>query len=79
MTTAVANRPTGGLLSAQRLSLLARTCDGAPQPIWIDDPHGNCLYHNSRAAGHPDAGRTAAFDLVDHKGRLLGRLRTLPA
>jgi hypothetical protein len=77
MTTAVAQPPAGSL-TAERLTLLARTFEEALQPVWIEDNAGHCLYRNAPAARNNRRSGDMVLEIVDHQGRLVGRLRTLP-
>jgi hypothetical protein len=63
-------------LTEDRLSALARTLDRADRALWLLDPQGECLYRNARAAGaaRPSNDPAAAVEVVDHEGRMVGRL-----
>jgi len=66
------------LLSEDRLRSLARTYNRVDSPVWIDNLQGECIYSNSPAERFTRRDRLLLFDIVDHRGRVIGRLRTIP-
>ncbi len=72
-------RPSITPAGSARIARLAETFRHATRPVWIHDTTGFCVYANDMAKTcepRPDA---LTFDLVDHTGRLLGRIKTLAA
>jgi hypothetical protein len=65
------------LLSEDRLHSLARTYSRVNSPVWIHNLQGECIYLNPPAERAPSECRPLTFDIVDHNGRTIGRLRTL--
>ena len=79
MIASLSNKPLSDptpLLSEDRLKSLAQTYSRVESPVWIHNLQGECIYLN------PPAERIATappmvFDIVDHHGRIIGRLRTM--
>lgn len=55
---------------------LARTCEQAAVPMWVEDLTGHCLHRNGLAMAEPSAESPAAFEVTDHTGRVVARLCT---
>jgi hypothetical protein len=66
------------LLSDDRLRSLARTYNRVESPVWIHDLHGECIYVNPPAERLDREPSPLLFDIVDHGGRVIGRLGTVP-
>lgn len=66
------------LLSEDRLRSLARTYNRADAPVWIHNLQGECIYVNPPAERLQAEVSPLLFDILDHSGRLIGRLRTIP-
>lgn len=64
------------LLSEDRLASLAQTYERAASPVWIHNLQGECIYVNASARHRPAVGDAGTFDILDHHGRVIGRLRT---
>ena len=64
------------LLSEDRLRSLAFTYSRVETPVWIDNLQGDCIYVNP-AAERISASPPKVFDIIDHGGRMIGRLRTI--
>ncbi len=64
-------------LSDRQLRGLACTFDRVAAPVWVEDPRGVRLYAN-RAAGSDGSGKPTplSFEILDHDGRIVGRLKT---
>lgn len=64
------------VMSEDHLRLLSQTYERVPVPIWIHDLEERCVYRNPRAEAGTRAGEeTLVFDIVDHRGRTLCRLK----
>jgi hypothetical protein len=64
-------------LSDRQVRSLARTFDRIGAPVWVEDPGGIRLYAN--AAAGTDAVSEPTFlsmEILDHTGRIVGRLNT---
>lgn len=66
------------LLSEDRLRSLARTYNRVASPVWIHDLKGECIYLNEPAERVPADCSPLLFDILDHNGRVIGRLKTIP-
>jgi PAS domain-containing protein len=66
------------LLSEDRLRSLARTYNRAEAPVWIHNLQGECIYVNPSAEKLQTQASRLLFDILDHGGRLIGRLQTIP-
>jgi hypothetical protein len=65
------------LLSEDRLRSLAQTYNRSESPVWIHNLQGECIYTNPVAERvRPDLA-PLVFDILDHHGRLIGRLKTI--
>ncbi|MCL2330823.1 MAG: hypothetical protein FWC56_05935 [Phycisphaerae bacterium] len=64
------------LLSEDRLHSLALTYSRVETPVWIDNLRGDCIYANPPAE-RISASSPKVFDIIDHDGRMIGRLRTM--
>ncbi|HOA71889.1 MAG TPA: PAS domain-containing protein [Phycisphaerae bacterium] len=71
------NDPTP-LLSEDRLRSLARTYQRVESPIWIHNLQGDCIYVNPPAERITAPVSPVLFDILDHNGRVIGRLGTIP-
>jgi len=62
----------------EQIASLARTYGSAIHPVWITDFQDRCVYRNIPATRdkHPMNG-ALAFDILDHNGRVIGRLKTI--
>ena len=65
------------LLSEDRLRSLAHTYSRVESPIWIHNLQGECIYLNDSAQRMTRQPAHAVFDIMDHHGRIIGRLRTM--
>jgi len=64
------------VLSQDHLQVLAQTYDRVPVPVWIHDLEERCVYRNPCAGQGPRGeAETLVFDIVDHRGRTLCRLK----
>lgn len=76
LNTALADAPSHSL-SDRQVRSLACTFDRVTAPVWVEDSGGLRLYAN-RAAGTDGAAEPASlfFEILDHDGRIVGRLKT---
>jgi len=65
------------LLSEDRLRSLARTYQRVDSPVWIHNLQGECIYLNPQAERLQVAPSPMLFDILDHNGRVIGRLGTI--
>lgn len=64
------------VLSDDHVRLLSQTYERVPVPIWIHDLEERCVYQNPSARRQAQLdGETLVFDIVDHRGRTLCRLK----
>lgn len=66
------------LLSEDRLRSLARTYSRVESPVWIHNLQGECIYLNPPAERSACDPSPLLFDIIDHGGRVIGRLKTVP-
>lgn len=66
------------LLSEDRLRSLAGTYNRVESPVWIHNLQGECIYLNPSAERFGTDFSPLLFDILDHGGRVIGRLRTIP-
>ncbi|MBI4580014.1 MAG: hypothetical protein HY718_09955 [Planctomycetes bacterium] len=66
------------LLSEDRLRSLAQTYNRVESPVWIHTLQGECIYLNASAERMQAECRPLVFDILDHCGRTIGRLKTIP-
>ncbi len=67
-------------LPQEFLASLAGTYDDAREAVWVEDRFHRCVYRNARARDlSPDDLGARTFEVTDHLGRLVGRLRTAAA
>ena len=62
----------------EQLASLARTYGAVRHPVWVSDSADRCVYRNtsaSRISRPSDA--ILIFDIVDHKGEVVGTLATV--
>jgi len=65
------------VFSDRQLASLARMYDKASSPIWVYDLSARCVYRNRSAQRtHSGAASRLTFEIVDHKGRVVGHLAT---
>ena len=69
--------PSGRRAVAEQLTWMAETFADAIAPVWIHDAAGACVYANALAETRNPAFDVMTFDLFDHTGCLLGRMRTV--
>ncbi len=80
MISSLSNTPLSDptpLLSQDRLRSLAQTYNRVDSPVWIHDLKGDCIYNNPSAERLATNDRPLVFDILDHHGRLIGRLKTI--
>lgn len=65
------------MLSEDRLRSLARTYQRVESPVWIHNLQGECIYVNASAECFHADRTPLLFDILDHSGRVIGRLKTV--
>jgi hypothetical protein len=81
MISSLSSRPLSDpppLLSEDRLRSLAGTYNRVESPVWIHNLQGDCIYLNPSAERFQAQSPPLQFDILDHGGRIIGRLRTIP-
>ena len=62
----------------EQIASLARTYGGVSHPVWVTDFQDRCVYRNTPATRNKHLTNGAlSFDILDHKGRVIGRLKTI--
>ncbi len=77
LAASVTVREAVPVFDREQLASLARTYGGVPRPVWIRDSADRCVYQNPSAARTSLSTKGAvSFDILDHRGRIVGTLAT---